>query len=79
MGLDNLSKLQIRVLQIMVSVLLFALTVTGAWTMNELYLLKSTLPKDYVMAERYKSDQDRVARSLDRIDGKLDRLIERRP
>jgi hypothetical protein len=77
MGLDKLSDRQIKFLQWLIGLLLIALTLTGGWSMNEIYQLQCNLPKDYVQTERYDKDQQRVENSLDRIDRKLDRLIER--
>jgi len=76
MGLDKLSDAQIKFLQWLVGILLTVLSVSGAWSMQQIYQLKCDLPKEYVMIERYSADQDGTARSLDRIDKKLDRLIE---
>jgi len=77
MGFDKLSNTQIKFLQYLVFILLTVLTVTTAWTMQEMYRLKCDLPKDYVMSERYKADSIHLNRAVERIDSKLDRLIER--
>jgi hypothetical protein len=77
MGLNTLSTAQVKFLQWLIGILLVVLTTTGAWSMREIYKLKSDLPEKYVLLERYTVDQNRVGNSLDRIDAKLDRLIER--
>jgi len=79
MGLDKLSDMQIKFLQWLVGILLTVLSISGAWSMNQIYQLKCDLPKEYVLLERYTADQDLKDKTLDRIDKKLDRLIERRP
>ena len=77
MGFDKLSDAKIKLLQWMIGMLLTTLTISGAWSMQQIYQLKCDLPKEYVMLERYQADQDSVARGIERIDKKLDRLIER--
>ena len=84
MGLDKLSAFTIKFLQWLIGILLVVLSLTGAWSMSEIYKLNKSLPKEYVMMERYtadqqrgQSDQARTAVLLDRIDNKLDRLSER--
>jgi hypothetical protein len=84
MGLDKLSAFTIKFLQWLIGILLAVLTFTGAWSMSEIYKLNKSLPKEYVMVERYIADQQRgqidqarTAVLLDRIDSKLDRLSER--
>jgi len=78
MGLDKLSDMQIKFLQWLVGILLTVLSISGAWSMNQIYQLKCDLPREYVLLERYTTDQDLKDKTLDRIDKKLDRLIERR-
>jgi len=78
MGLDKLSDMQIKFLQWLVGILLAVLSISGAWSMSQIYQLKCDLPREYVLLERYNTDQDLKDKTLDRIDKKLDRLIERR-
>jgi len=77
MGFDKLSDAKIKLLQWMIGILLTTLTISGAWTMQQIYQLKCDLPKEYVMLERYQADHNSLERSIDNIDKKLDRLIER--
>jgi hypothetical protein len=55
-GLDKLSAFTIKFLQWLIGILLAVLTLTGAWSMSEIYKLNKSLPKEYVMVERYIAD-----------------------
>ena len=69
----NLTSTQIKFLTYLVWGLLTFLTIATAWTMLELY----NLPKNYVLLERYQCDQESLKMGIEKLDRKLDRLIER--
>lgn len=87
-GLDQFSKAQVQFLKYLVWVLLTFLTVATIANWNALGSLKEALPEKYVMLERYSADQttadrkvddlsERTQRNFDKIDSKIDRILER--
>jgi len=77
---NGLTSAQIKWLTYLVYFLLAVLTLITGW--NTVETRKNTdrftgLPKEYVRLERYNRDQDRLYESLNLMNRKLDRLIER--
>jgi hypothetical protein len=71
--LDSLNERQIKFLTYLVYILLTFSTLVSGWCAYRII----DMPEKYVMKERYLCDQDRLEKTLDKIDTKLDRLIER--
>lgn len=69
---ENASKTQVQFLKYLVWVLLTFLTVSGSWTMLEMYRLKSDLPEKYVRLERYQCDQKALQGSVNKLIDKVD-------
>ena len=67
---------QVKIVNILAWVLLTILLGYGAWLGNRFYELKATLPNEYVRLERYTCDIDKVEKRLERIENKIDRVIE---
>ena len=71
---NGLNGNQTKFLTYLVYVLLALLTFATGWHFRVL----SSLPNEYVRLERYLCDNERLEKTLETIDGKLTRLIERR-
>lgn len=70
---NGLSGVQTKFLTYLVYVLLALLTFATGWHFRVL----SSLPHEYVRLERYLCDEERTVSTLNRMEDKLDRLIER--
>lgn len=70
---DNLDAQKVKWLTYMIYFLLTVLTVMTGWNSATI----SGLPEKYVRLERYQCDTTRVEKTLQSMNSKLDRLVER--
>ena len=68
---NGLSGAETKFVTYLVYVLLTLLTITTGWQAITL----NSLPDKYVRLERYTSDQNKVCTELNKVDSKLDRLL----
>ena len=71
---EDLNESKVRWLTYLVYILLTLITVVSGWNTVNI----SALPDKYVRLERYQADSGRIECTLQTINTKLDRLIERK-
>jgi hypothetical protein len=77
---DGLSTRQVKILTFVVYILITLLTLTTGYQQTQIIAQNGKLdrlPETYVALERYKCDVETLNTKLNRMDDKLDRLIER--
>ena len=71
---EDLNESKVKWLTYLVYILLTLITVVSGWNTVNI----SALPDKYVRLERYQTDSGRIECTLQSINTKLDRLIERK-
>jgi len=71
---NGFNNAKVQWLTYLVYILLVVLTIISGWNTSSIQSIRDT----YVPTERYLTDQVRLDTALNRINGKLDRLIERK-
>ena len=77
---EGLDKKQAKILTFLIIFLLTFLTFLSSWSKYESHQNTrkfQDLPNEYVRLERYRCDQDRLYKAIEKMNDKLDRLIER--
>ena len=71
---DELSESKVKWLTYLVYILITIITIVSGWNTVNI----SAMPDKYVRLERYQTDSGRIECTLQSINAKLDRLIERK-
>ena len=71
---DDLSESKVKWLTYLVYILITIITIVSGWNTVNI----SAMPDKYVRLERYQTDSGRIECTLQSINAKLDRLIERK-